>query len=263
MRFSCMPFLFLFAFLLGGMPALAAKGCPTTALLESTNGKYYVIVFGAPAPTQSGFDIVFYSQSATYALTTPLLDVGKKSPVPNAPFRSAPVLVRNPAADPFLGAAVQPTQIREGGRCPAESIVVPSVESLTAPDRHVDPRTAALEDQAASETGGAATALVPAPTPSTVPLACTQPFKDADAGAVSVPEFPAAARQAGASGTTLVRVDLDPAGNVTDATILESAGNADLDAAALAAARKTTYKPAIFACQAQKSAHVMRFDFTK
>jgi protein TonB len=179
------------------------------------------------------------------------------------PFRSAPLLVRNPTNDPFLGASVQATLVRANGRCAGENIIIPPAQELTSPDRHVDPQTAALEDQVALETGAAASALVPGPTPSATPLTCDEPFADATADHVQAPDFPAAALAAAASAGVSVRVDLDASGHVTAATVIESSGNSDLDAAAIDAARKTTYRPAVFACQPQKSAHVMRFDFSK
>ena len=59
------------------------------------------------------------------------------------------------------------------------------------------------------------------------------------------PVYPEAARAAGIVGRTFVTVTIDAAGMVTDAKVTESSGDATLDAAAVEAARKWTFKPAM------------------
>ena len=63
-----------------------------------------------------------------------------------------------------------------------------------------------------------------------------------------VPLYPEAARSATATGKATIRVDLDARGAVATVSVFESSGNADLDIAALAAAHKNTYAPAIARC---------------
>ena len=162
-----------------------------------------------------------------------------------------------------------PTPRRDGsivadGRCPAESFVIPSVETLPAADRHVDPQTAALEDQVASEVGLAAKApLDPTPVTGAPPLTCDVPFADPSVDAADPPAFPPAAVRAGAFGSVAVRVELDQTGKVTGATALGTSGNPDLDAAAVTSARKSTYHPARFACEPLRSSYTVNFDFSK
>jgi TonB family protein len=184
------------------------------------------------------------------------------SPLADRPFRSTPILIRNPGSDPFLGATIQPGVMHDNVHCAGENIIIPSPDSFTSPDRHVDAQTAALEDQVASETGAAATALVPIAAPHTTPLTCDVPFQDAAADHVDTPGIPAGVSP-GDLTNAAVKVNLDAAGAITAAIVTESSGNPDVDAAAIASARKATYHPAIFGCQAQKSSHVVRFDFTK
>lgn len=59
------------------------------------------------------------------------------------------------------------------------------------------------------------------------------------------PTYPMDAARAGASGTTVVHVDVDAAGNVADVSVDTSSGHAALDAAAVEAARHWTYRPAL------------------
>jgi TonB family protein len=266
MRIPWTPLTFACAAALLASPADAAvkQACPGALLLESTNGKYYVVAFGATANVTSSFDLTLYSKSAVYSLPVPSIAIAKPVTVQGAAFRSAPIIVRNPDEGPLLGATVQSTLIVATGRCPAESFVIPSVESLTALDRHVDAQTAAIEDQVASEVGIAAkTPLDPTPVPGAAPLTCDVPFADPSVGQADTPSFPPAAAQAGAYGSISVRVDLDETGKVTGATALGSTGNAELDAAAVASARKATYHPARFACEAQRSSYTVNFDFSK
>jgi len=266
MRFLGMSLLFLcsgLAFASAAQAATAPKSCPQTVLLESTNARYYIVIFAAPAPTLSGFDLVFYTKDGAFAASASAVDISKASPLPALPFRSGPVLVRNVSNEPFLGATVQPLVGGPAGSCPPANVIIPSVESLTYVNRTVDPQTAALEDRAAIETGGAASALVPVAVTGAKPSNCDDPFTDASVDNLDKPAFPPAALQAGASGSVDVRVDLDEAGLVTAALVVASSGNRDLDGAAVASARKTTYHPARFACETQKSSHLLHFDFAK
>jgi TonB family protein len=63
---------------------------------------------------------------------------------------------------------------------------------------------------------------------------------------VSIPEaeYPEAARKAGIEGLVVVEALVDIDGSVVDARILKPSGNASLDQAALAAARKAKFSPA-------------------
>ncbi len=61
---------------------------------------------------------------------------------------------------------------------------------------------------------------------------------------------PEIAREMHASGTTLVRVDLDASGRLTGAATTASSGNRWLDAAALESARQSTYRAEIRDCHA-------------
>ncbi len=84
--------------------------------------------------------------------------------------------------------------------------------------------------------------------PATAPPACAKPHVDAVATNKVEPDYPEMARQQGAVGTTEVRVTLSATGAVTSATVHKSSGNVQLDAAAVRAARASSYKPEIDNC---------------
>lgn len=117
----------------------------------------------------------------------------------------------------------------------------------------LEPHPAATRGSAA-RAAAVAPAATPVPTPAPTPLAsaatCTQP--DAPASLLATPpppNIPVAARAAGTSGTTRVRVALDPAGTVIGTAIAQSSGNPALDAIALTLASAARYAPALRACK--------------
>lgn len=56
--------------------------------------------------------------------------------------------------------------------------------------------------------------------------------------------YPTAAYKAGVEGTTIIQAKVDENGDIEEAVVLRSSGNEELDAAALAAIKKTKFKPA-------------------
>ncbi len=103
-----------------------------------------------------------------------------------------------------------------------------------------------------------ATSPAPTPAPATPPptpaatrgAGCTQ----ANAGAAIAaspppPDIAPAARADGTSGVALVRVQLDPSGQVTGTGVVQSTGNSSLDVVAVAMARDARYSPALRNCK--------------
>jgi TonB family protein len=64
-----------------------------------------------------------------------------------------------------------------------------------------------------------------------------------------------------ASGTTVVRVDLDETSTVVGAAVVRSSGYAPLDRAALAAAQKSSYRTESFACRPVASTYQFTVTF--
>jgi len=117
-----------------------------------------------------------------------------------------------------------------------------------------DSNTAGSPDgipQANADTGPPAT-LAPTLAPTLVPTplkpACAVPKAPATTTYKAVPEMPEIARQAGASGTAQILVNLDDSGRVVSASIYTSTRNSALDNAALEAAQQSRYSPAIDNC---------------
>jgi TonB family protein len=78
---------------------------------------------------------------------------------------------------------------------------------------------------------------------------CNQPFAPARAILPVQPDALPAAAAVHASGTTVVRVDLDETSTVVGSAVVRSSGYAPLDRAALAAAQKSEYRTEDFACR--------------
>lgn len=81
------------------------------------------------------------------------------------------------------------------------------------------------------------------------PQSCSQPYAPPRAILPVQPDTPPAAHAVHASGTTVVRVDLDETSTVVGAAIVRSSGYAPLDRAALAAAQKSAYRTEQFDCR--------------
>ena len=131
--------------------------------------------------------------------------------------------------------------------------------------RPVNPRTIATLDaarQALRDNFSTRTPTVQ-PTsfgPATV-ASCNQPYAPPRAILPVQPDDIPAARAVHATGTTVVRVDLDETSTVVGAGIVRSSGYAPLDRAALAAAQKSSYRTESFACRPVASTYQFAVTF--
>lgn len=91
---------------------------------------------------------------------------------------------------------------------------------------------------------------------------CANPNADATTKKALEPDYPDVARQNGAVGALQVKVCLDASGSVTDAVVMKSSGNAELDDSALTAAKGSSFSPEIANCVPVPSAYIFRSDFT-
>jgi TonB family protein len=235
-------------------PAEAAN-CPRTLYLESTNDKYYVAVFTAPTAMKSSIDITFYSKANAY--TTSLVQISIEKPWTrdsDKGFRSYTALFANPGDDPLLGAVVRPYGFKDDTICPPAEVLIPSTYEVKNPSQPPSPDKAALDGQIAAEAGDGTNAfsLTQTALPGTMP--CANPFAEARTIAIAPIQFADPPSPLAAE----VTVDMTPAGVVTNVTVSKSSGNAGFDQATIAAARKTTYAPQIFACIAQAGRYPYR-----
>jgi TonB family protein len=90
---------------------------------------------------------------------------------------------------------------------------------------------------------------------------CSQPYAPPRAILPMQPDDLPAARAVHASGTTVVRVDLDETSTVVGAAVVRSSGYAPLDRAALAAAQKSSYRTESFACRPVASTYQFTVTF--
>jgi periplasmic protein TonB len=119
---------------------------------------------------------------------------------------------------------------------------------------------------------GNAGAATPAPTPA-VAVATPAPTASAKAGCTnanapaavvatpSPPDIAPDARASGTSGTALISVALDAAGQVTGTGVTQSTGNSSLDLVAVAMARDARYSPALHDCKPVASAYTFSVKF--
>ena len=75
------------------------------------------------------------------------------------------------------------------------------------------------------------------------------------------PDIPLETRASGTSGTALVSVQLDAAGQVTGASVMQSTGNSSLDLVAVTMARDARYAPALRDCKPVVSAYTFSVKF--
>jgi TonB family protein len=90
---------------------------------------------------------------------------------------------------------------------------------------------------------------------------CSQPYAPPRAILPVQADEPQAARAVHASGTTIVRVDLDETSTVVGSVVIRSSGYAPLDRAALAAAQKSSYRTESFACRPVASTYQFTVTF--
>jgi TonB family protein len=88
---------------------------------------------------------------------------------------------------------------------------------------------------------------------------CTTPSDDAAPVQLANPETPESLQ--GATASAIVRVSLDTTGRVISATIVRSTGDASADAAALAAAHASTFRPGHKNCEPVAGEYLVNFDF--
>jgi TonB family protein len=93
--------------------------------------------------------------------------------------------------------------------------------------------------------------------------ACAAPFASAAITAAAPADLPAIAAGQNVTGTTAVRIVLDPGGRLTEHSVLASSGNRWIDQAALAAARQSRYSAEVRECAPTGGAYAFIVDFTR
>lgn len=189
-------------------------------------------------------------------------------PPPTPPPKQTPPPVKQTNPPPQVKLKINPpkTTSKSVSTSSEQKYVAPKIGSQNGvPQGNVASAPAAPAAPARpAATGVPATpAPTPVPTPTPTPKpACANPNADATTTQAVEPDYPDIARQQGAVGTTQVKVSLDAAGHVLDASVQKSAGNAALDQAAVKAAKASSFAPETVNCVKTAGSYIFRADFT-
>ena len=169
-------------------------------------------------------------------------------PTPTPPPRRTPPSVHRPrtAAQP-LRPPVKLVQISSGNEPAAHAAIAAQTGPAPAP-------------QETSGTAGSAPPQPAQPGPTPKP-ACSAPDVPAKAIDPVTPEEPPFARDEGLTGMAKIRVDLDATGSVVGASVYASTGSAQLDQAALQAAKQTRYAPEQTDCKDVPGSYLFTVQF--
>lgn len=237
-------------------PASAGTLCSIgpTSLVAMPDGKSYAITFDSLDGVLADLRLTLYSNTSGYGVWVRVPDyqqwTGDPSAWPYRPYRSQPRFVTLPKVD-----GVELVVAETIGDEPTTTR--PCIPSFTYVDRPDSPDAAEwIREFNAGVTAPTATPL------GQNPLVCTTPYATAQPYTIAPPGYPEMARQQGAAGRTIVRVQLDASGNVTGATLVKSSGNFSLDQSTMQAARATTYEPELTGCNAVPSTFFFAVDFT-
>jgi len=189
-------------------------------------------------------------------------------PPPTPPPKQTPPPVKqtNPPPQPKLKINPPKTTSKSSTTKSESKYIPPAVGSQNGVPQgtvaSAAPAPAAAPAKPAAPVGVPATpAATPAPTPPPAPK-CAVPNADATTTQAVEPDYPDIARQQGAVGTAKIKVSLDAAGHVLEATIQKSAGNAALDQAALKAAKASSFAPEVVNCVKTPGSYLFSADFT-
>jgi TonB family protein len=247
----------LFAPQVSGLPAAAAGGpCSLgiAGIAPMPDAKTYFVELSSTDGAPTDAHLQLFSDGAEYAVTLTGLTFTRITPAEatalksSARFVSAPAYFALPKLD-FLTAA-RATPIDSATQTPKQCTA-----RFGYTDYYMRQAISGFEPTAAwaawrqqhvdafhGLTATAATLV------SESPVTCDHPNNAANLVQRFDPMYPRLARQQGISGTTIVNVDIDENGNVTNAYVQTSSGDNSLDIASVDAARRSKYSPATFRC---------------
>ena len=231
-----------------------------------------VWVLHARAPTMKPPEqprtIVAHLLSAAPAVNQ-LSETPKQAPTPpvrSAPSRPAPVhRTQPPHAAPRVRPtpAAKPTAPQRETREPARETPLPAPSATPAPEAAPAPATPPAPAAPPATPPAATAPTTPQRSASPAQAAANAPPKDVSHVDCNIgqPDYPAAARRRGETGTAVVRFVVGVDGRVESAKIERSSGSSRLDDAALAAVRGGTCHPWKEAGQPVRVAYAQPFVF--
>ncbi|MDQ6929291.1 MAG: energy transducer TonB [Candidatus Eremiobacteraeota bacterium] len=227
-----------------------------------TDDEYGVIVEADEAKTISGnIEVLSRNQPYSVRFTQELLPAeyavrdGQNVVRSGTAFKSAPVYFRLPVKSPLD--AVWIGSVSVAGK-PADCATLPLVHNDAANLTNLKTQEAGLT---AAEIRTSAPVSAPRAIPGTAVNRADCPALVKDARMVSgyTPPYPAGVSIR--SATVLVKIALDAAGNVADASVLKSGGNAAIDNNAVFAAIHSSFAPRTFLCTPIPGFYVFRAHF--
>jgi len=241
-------------------PARANVFCPVTiatvtdlAVLGRQN-TYGVLLDLDPGDTAS---VRMRVDSATTRYAVDFNDIG---PIGNGGVSARRYFVM-PPGERLASAWIESTGLAPDSRmeCP---ITRPYATDEPAP---VDPRTVTALEAARRSLRDNFSTKTPTVQPQSfgaaTPASCSQPYAPPRAILPVQADAVPAARAVHASGTAVVRVDLDETSTVVGAVVVRSSGYAPLDRAALAAAQKSSFRTESFDCRPVASTYQFTVTF--
>jgi len=189
------------------------------------------------------------AQQAAEAAPEPAEAPAIPSPAPPSPHHAAE---EPPAAPPDLPAAAVPEPIAIEAAVPAPAApaaAAPPPRPRIAPASRERPSGGASPKppEAPSEPSppGAAAAAAAQAAAAPAGFAALPPDREAQATYAPAPAYPPTARRRGVEGRVIIRLTVAADGVAASATVVQSSGDAALDEAALAAARRWRFDPAL------------------
>ena len=229
-------------------------------MLESSNGRDYVTVFSAMKPQRASFVVAVYGSRHAYEFAVDDDAIDRPTGNKYTPYRSAPILVENPDSGPLRAYSID-VRIVGAPKCEPERSSIPDVASVVRPPYPRSPEEVATLHDIVAETAALTTVVNPTPRTDLAVPQCDEPFAEARTLRVQTPKYPIIAINQSAIGSATVKVTLSDSGSVTDATIYKGSGWPALDAAAIEAARNSTYSPEVIFCKPYAGSYIFRADF--
>jgi TonB family protein len=236
--------------------------CPALAIVAiwpRSLAVWLLIGSDKPVTTPATIELTTESEIATYSL--PSVTLAQHADDAAGGYRSAPIALAAPVGN-VLSATVRP-MIAAATCQPATRIVrfadasgvynfaEPSVEDIAFE------KTVMIESRGPDKTVGVTARR------NAAPFDCKVAHRNVSTVRAVPPDYPKRAQELGQVGTVQVKVSVSATGAVSAASIYRSSGSEDLDGAALASARASTYAPEVVNCFAVSGTYLFRADFAR
>ena len=259
----------------GAASAAATAPCALhVQTVVAVDEKVYAVILRSDE-VLSDVNLALYSEGNDYAVSLPGLrfepTASPEPPsrlAPAAGFASAPIFVVLPKVDVIIAARAEFSDgsLQRDKDCFADYAYTDFYQKLSNPTytRSEEDKTLKLELSHAYVRGApTVTALATIARTATGGKGCPVGASMARMTRVMEPDYPAAARAGGITGSVQVFVRLDQDGKLLETGIYKSSGSPTLDQAARRAAETSSYSPEIFRCERIPGTYLFRANFTR